>query len=1061
MPKPPKSPQKKDKIINGENDIDDGVGDSDGCDFDDKQGDEKDISDDPNNIYNITSRLLKNETPFFVWTNGTDAQNLQNDQIFNHYVGAGSFTTKAGLCVNLRNFQWFNGVNPDSFFPRCYRIAVEEEKQSFIEDFRMTAARSILKWVVELKRKSDMPHKEPEWREKTPSSSMMEAFHRQTHKKGGVVPVQLVETALRACEEYLNTMDHKDIDVSLDTPPAVTEQCWEETIQQYYEVIHEGATIQNWKIYAALCENMLQQLQAVNSQLKMEGRRNIWIVKPGAQSRGRGISCMNRLEQIVKLVYGQTTLITDGKWVVQKYIEHPLLIYGTKFDMRQWFLVTDWNPVTIWFYKDCYLRFSTQAFSLDNLDTAIHLCNNSIQKHFATSSNRHPLVPRDNMWSSNQFKEYLNKNGFENIWEDIISPGMKKAIVNTMQVMQDAVKPRKNSFELYGADFLLGEDFKPWLIEINCSPTMSPSTPVTATLCSNVQEDTIKVVIDRKNEKTCDTGGFELLYKQCTMNIPLYLGINLLVEGSSIKKPPVLIQRNHNYGLRNISHISETVQRICGITSQNRQIILNDDANRPANTENAKNRECSKICSNPSKSKYSLTDSNLEFAKRSLSSNNSTTAKNYNTSNIKNLINFGNEKNPLVPNHKSIAKVPLNLNDSRMAKDLLNFNNFSILKNPLNPNNSSITKNQLNSISPSSPKDLLNPNNSSTASNSLNPSNSSIAKNLSNSTNSNMAKDLQNPSNSSVAKDLLNPSNSSITNSSLNPSKSSNTKNPLISNNSCDVNNSTIPNPSFAKNYISQNFNIFQDHGCSNSCSKEKTLDVTNNSSKIKISSVSKHFHKTRIHSTYNRKKPKKLSSPKILGTSIVKAWDEMQEMKNNIAETTQATVTENITKLDSSDKVEQDNEVPRFSRSEGNRKTAKQRLPPKSKISQMSMSVKHLILPNRQILRDPLHVNFKCLSLDMLNFKDMQHSRSSTTTDANRVRAVHEKSAPLRYSYNSPRLQLKDTNIPQLHITGLQPHFKTSNDISNKYIETHQNATTNLFNIKKHLLTSSFPLFQ
>ncbi|GCB85804.1 hypothetical protein scyTo_0026475, partial [Scyliorhinus torazame] len=70
-----------------------------------------------------------------------------------------------------------------------------------------------------------------------------------TQKKGGVVPVQLVETALRACEEYLNAMDHKDIDVSLDTPPAVTERCWEETIQQYYEVIqmqfakHIGNTV--------------------------------------------------------------------------------------------------------------------------------------------------------------------------------------------------------------------------------------------------------------------------------------------------------------------------------------------------------------------------------------------------------------------------------------------------------------------------------------------------------------------------------------------------------------------------------------------------------------------------------------------------------------------------------------------------------------------------------------------------------------------------------------------------------------------------------------------------
>ncbi|XP_051873549.1 tubulin tyrosine ligase 3-like [Pristis pectinata] len=595
MPKPPKSLQKKEKIIFMENDLDDGAGDSDGCDSDDKTGDEKDLSDDPDNIHDIVSRLLKNEMPYFLWTNGVDGQNLQKDQIFNHFLGAGSFTTKAGLCVNLRNFQWFNGVNPDSFFPRCYRIAVEDEKQSFIEDFRLTAARSILKWVVELKKTNDGLQKDQENREMTSKSSMKEAFQRHPHKKGGVVSVTLIETALRACEEYLNTMDHKDIDVSLDTPPAVTEKRWEETIQQYYKVIHEGATIQNWNIYAELCENMLQQLQKVNAQLKIEGMCNIWIVKPGAQSRGRGITCMNRLEQIMKLVYGHPTLITDGKWVVQKYIEHPLLIYGTKFDMRQWFLVTDWNPVTIWFYKDCYLRFSTQAFSLENLDASIHLCNNSIQKYYVASSSRHPLVPKDNMWSSNQFKEYLNKSGFTNTWEDIISPGMKKAIINTMQIMQDLVKPRKNSFELYGADFLLGEDFKPWLIEINCSPTMSASTPVTATLCSNVQEDTIKVVIDRKFEKTCDTGQFELLYKQNTTNIPLYLGINLLVEGSGIKKPPMFTQRSNSSGMHNISQVSQNVQKPIAAKVHYRQNSLNCDGDQSANTENTKNKDASKL----------------------------------------------------------------------------------------------------------------------------------------------------------------------------------------------------------------------------------------------------------------------------------------------------------------------------------------------------------------------------------------------------------------------------------------------------------------------------------
>ena len=52
-----------------------------------------------------------------------------------------------------------------------------------------------------------------------------------------------------------------------------------------------------------------------------------------------------------------------------------------------------------------------------------------------------------------------------------------------------------NAFELYGADFLLSYDLKPWLIEINSSPALGSTTSVTNRMCAAMLEDIVRVTI--------------------------------------------------------------------------------------------------------------------------------------------------------------------------------------------------------------------------------------------------------------------------------------------------------------------------------------------------------------------------------------------------------------------------------------------------------------------------------------------------------------------------------------------------------------------------------------
>uniref|UniRef100_A0A8C3DFD7 Uncharacterized protein n=1 Tax=Corvus moneduloides TaxID=1196302 RepID=A0A8C3DFD7_CORMO len=268
----------------------------------------------------------------------------------------------------------------------------------------------------------------------------------------------------------------------------------------------EGAGLVLTRQQRKQCQNLLRHLAEQLPQLGMEGKLNVWILKPGAESQGRG--------KVLQLARGFTApSVQVGRWVVQKYVERLLTIFGTKFDIRQWFVVTDWKPLTVWFYRDCYLRFCSWPFSLCHLD-ARHLCNVSVQKWYKTSPDQDPRVPPDKIWSNKQFQEYLEQLGQADAWHQVLVPGMKAAILNALRSAQDQVGFRKGSFELYGADFLVGEDCQPWLLEINSCPTMRPSSAVTRRLCANVQRDILRLVLDRKNNPTCSIGAFELIYKE-------------------------------------------------------------------------------------------------------------------------------------------------------------------------------------------------------------------------------------------------------------------------------------------------------------------------------------------------------------------------------------------------------------------------------------------------------------------------------------------------------------------------------------------------------------------
>ena len=82
--------------------------------------------------------------------------------------------------------------------------------------------------------------------------------------------------------------------------------------------------------------------------------------------------------------------------------------------------------------------------------------------------------------------------GKEKMWHCKIFPAMKKNFLSLILSALEGIEFTRNTFELYGADFMITEDFETMLIEVNSSPDLSGSTDITKIICASALEDVIK-----------------------------------------------------------------------------------------------------------------------------------------------------------------------------------------------------------------------------------------------------------------------------------------------------------------------------------------------------------------------------------------------------------------------------------------------------------------------------------------------------------------------------------------------------------------------------------------
>lgn len=243
-------------------------------------------------------------------------------------------------------------------------------------------------------------------------------------------------------------------------------------------------------------EGASEEMQQFELQFRLQEGHNLWIVKPGENTNcGYGIHVSRDLNVIKGLVKGASRY-RHRSFIVQKYIENPLLISRRKFDIRCYGLVTSFHShLQGYFYQDGYIRTSSREFSLSNVDDRfIHLTNDAVQK----TAEDYGRFENANKLSYAEFERFLkNSHPKVDFWREIW-PQIREITAETFQATWEKLDPnhRCYTFEILGYDFMIDSDMKVWLIEVNTNPCLSLSSAHLSKLIPAMLDNAFRLVLD-------------------------------------------------------------------------------------------------------------------------------------------------------------------------------------------------------------------------------------------------------------------------------------------------------------------------------------------------------------------------------------------------------------------------------------------------------------------------------------------------------------------------------------------------------------------------------------
>ena len=225
--------------------------------------------------------------------------------------------------------------------------------------------------------------------------------------------------------------------------------------------------------------------------------QSTWIMKPCGKSQGAGIFLINKLSKLKKWsrevkVPLHPQLGSKESYVISRYIDNPLLIGGKKFDLRLYVLVTSFRPLKAYLFRHgfcrfCTVKYDTSVTELDNM--YVHLTNVSVQKHGGDYNSLH-----GGKMSIQNFRLYLEGTRGRSVTDKLFAD-MQWLIVHSLKAVAPVMANDRHCFECYGYDIIIDNQLKPWLVEVNASPSLQSTTHNDRILKYKLIDNIISVVV--------------------------------------------------------------------------------------------------------------------------------------------------------------------------------------------------------------------------------------------------------------------------------------------------------------------------------------------------------------------------------------------------------------------------------------------------------------------------------------------------------------------------------------------------------------------------------------